>query len=260
MDDSQLQRYSRHILLDSFGIEGQQKLGRACALIVGAGGLGCPAALYLAAAGVGKIIIADDDAVELTNLQRQILHTANRIGNNKANSAKKTLTRINPHCQITALPIKLTKDNAANAIANADVVLDCTDNYAARHLINRTSKNAKTPLVFAAAAGWDGQLAVFDFRQDDSPCYHCLFDENDAAPETPCALFGVFSPLVGTMGCLQAGEAIKLIAMPHLAKTGKLLVADGRVTAFREIALRQDPACPVCASQQQQSSAKARAK
>ncbi|MGI9307005.1 MAG: HesA/MoeB/ThiF family protein [Gammaproteobacteria bacterium] len=245
MDDSLLQRYSRHILLDEIGIEGQRKICAAKAAIIGAGGLGCPAAMYLAAAGVGEIVIYDDDEVDLTNLQRQVLHATKNIGMPKIDSAKTALESLNPHCRITPVCERIGENNAA-AAAECDVALDCTDNFASRHAVNRACARRKTPLVFGAASGFHGQTAAFDFRRANAPCYQCLFAEEDEAPEEPCALFGVFAPLAGIVGCLQAAAALKIIAMPETRAETRLLLIEAQTMEFREIILAQDPACPVC--------------
>lgn len=248
MDDLSLQRYSRHIMLDDFGIDGQERLAAARVLLVGAGGLGCPAALYLAAAGVGELVIMDNDEVDLTNLQRQILHSSDRLGQAKTDSAAKSLAAINPHCKITPRRARVTADNAPAAVAACDLTVDCTDNYATRHLLNRACVRAKKPLIFGAAGAFAGQFAVFDSRCNHSPCYNCLFCENDQATETPCALLGVFAPLAGVVGCLQAAAALKIIAMPQLPDTaGRLLLIEARTMQLREILLPRDPACAVCA-------------
>ena len=247
LNDSRLQRYSRHILLDDIGVEGQRRLAKSHALAVGAGGLGCPAALYLAAAGVGRITICDADEVDLTNLQRQILHGTSRVGDAKVDSAKAALAEVNPESEVVAKRLRVAPDNAAELVADADVVLDCSDNYATRHLLNRACVSAKVPLVFGAAIGMSGQAAVFDSRRDDSPCYNCLFSEDDAAPETPCALMGVFAPLTGIVGCIQAAEALKILAAPSLQTlAGRLLLLDARGTRLREIKVPRDPQCKVC--------------
>lgn len=247
MNDLQLERYSRHIMLDDIGVEGQRRLLRSRVLVVGAGGLGCPAALYLAAAGVGKLTICDADSADLTNLQRQILHTTSRIGTPKVDSAKTALAELNPETEVCALRTRADSGNATALAADADVVLDCSDNYATRHLLNRACVAAKVPLVFGAATGMDGQAAVFDSRRADSPCYNCIFSEDDDAPETPCALLGVFAPLTGMIGCVQAAEALKILANPELSGlTGRLLLADARGMRMREIKAPRDPECKVC--------------
>ena len=249
VNDAQLQRYSRHIMLDDIGVEGQRRLMNSSALIVGAGGLGCPAALYLAAAGVGRLTICDDDAADLTNLQRQILHTTARVGIPKVNSAKTALADLNPEANVRPMRIRVDADSAGQLAAEADVVLDCSDNYATRHLLNRACARARTPLVFGAAIGMDGQAAVFDFRRPESPCYNCLFSQNDDAPDARCALLGVFAPLTGIIGCVQAGEALKILANPNADSSGlcgRLLLADARGMRMREVKVPRDAACEVC--------------
>ena len=250
MDDSLLQRYSRHILLDEIGVDGQERINDAKIVIAGAGGLGCPAALYLAAAGVGEIVLCDDDNVDLTNLQRQILHSTSAVGSPKTESAKQSLAAINPHSKITTHQIRLDENNAAEIVSDCDVAVDCSDNYPSRHAINRACVRAKTPLVFGAAAGFDGQYAVFDSRDANSPCYNCLFAEDGEAAETPCALFGVFAPLAGVVGCLQAAAALKLVAAPQLSFPGKLLLIDARAPDIREVRIPRDPECPICSARE----------
>ncbi|WP_374358022.1 ThiF family adenylyltransferase [Chitinimonas sp.] len=246
--DDELLRYSRHILLDEIGIEGQQRLAAASALIVGAGGLGSPAALYLASAGVGRLLIADADTVELSNLQRQIVHRQESLGQLKVESAKQTLATINPQVDVLTLPQRLAGEALLAAVAKADVVLDCSDNFPTRHAVNRACVALKKPLVSGAAVRFDGQFAVFDTRQADSPCYRCLFDEAGEASDGPCATFGVFAPLVGVIGALQAAEALKLlIGMPGIP-LGLLTTVDMRSQQWRNLRFRRDPACPVCAS------------
>ena len=247
MNDAQLERYSRHILLNDIGVEGQRRLMKSRALVVGAGGLGCPAALYLAAAGVGRLTICDADSADLTNLQRQILHTTARIGAPKADSAKAALAELNPEAEVRALRTRVDSENAAGLAAEADVVLDCSDNYATRHLLNRACVSAGVPLVFGAATAMDGQAAVFDARNPESPCYSCVFSEDDDAPETPCALLGVLAPLTGIIGCVQAAEALKILANPELGGlTGRLLLVDARGMRVRTIKTPRDPRCKVC--------------
>ena len=247
MDDSLLNRYSRHIMLDDIGFGGQEALTKAQVLVVGAGGLGSPAAMYLAAAGVGTLTICDDDIVDLTNLQRQILHNTSDIGTAKTESAHQRLTRLNPHCRVRPLQTRVNADNADEIIAAADIVVDGSDNYATRHLINRTCFRHGKPLVFGAAIAFDGQAAVFDPRRADSPCYNCLFSEKDNAPDVRCALLGVLAPLVGVIGSIQAMEAIRLIAMPKsTGLVGRLLLLDARDMRWRDIGVPRDPACDVC--------------
>ena len=247
MNDNDLLRYSRHILLPQIGVEGQEKLLTATVLIVGAGGLGCPAALYLGAAGLGRLILADVDVVELTNLQRQIGHSTTAIGRNKVESLKQQVLSINPGVEIEALPLKLEGSNLQNLVVRADVVLDCTDNFATRHALNRACVNACKPLVSGAALGFSGQLAVFDSREAESPCYQCLFPE--LPEEGPrCSEAGVLSPLVGVIGAMQAVETIKLLCQVGQAMRGRLLMYDASCGQFREVRVPKDPACKVCAS------------
>ncbi|HEY9103260.1 HesA/MoeB/ThiF family protein [Chitinimonas sp.] len=244
--DDELLRYSRHILLDEVGIEGQRKLAEATVLIVGLGGLGSPAALYLASAGVGRLLLADADEVELTNLQRQIVHRQDSLGQSKVESARQTLAGINDRVVVEALAERLAGDALLAAVARADVVLDCSDNFPTRHAVNRACVALKKPLVSGAAVRFDGQFAVFDPRQAESPCYRCLFDEEGDASDGPCATFGVLAPLVGIIGAMQAAEALKLlIGMPGVP-LGRLLTLDLRSHDWRSLRFRKDPACPVC--------------
>lgn len=247
MDDQALLRYSRHILLDELGIEGQTRIRQACALIIGAGGLGCPAALYLASAGIGHLIIADDDEVDLTNLQRQILHTTARVGWDKVESARQAIADINPDVEVTALKQRLDATALAHWVSKADVVLDCCDNFKTRHAVNRACIAQKKPLVSGAAIRFDGQLAVFDTRQADAPCYHCLFPEGDDVSEVRCATMGVFAPLTGVIGTLQAAEALKVISGAGQTLTGGLLLFDARSSEFQRIRVKRDPGCAACA-------------
>ena len=246
MNDQQLLRYSRHILLDQIGIEGQERLLSSRALIVGAGGLGCPAALYMAAAGVGTLVIADDDAVDLTNLQRQVLHREVSVGQAKVESARRSLLEINPGIDVIALRQRLEREALMTEVTAADVVLDCSDNFATRHAINRACVAARTPLVSGAAIRFDGQISVFDSRDADSPCYHCLFPENGESDEVRCAVMGVFAPLTGIIGSVQAAEALKLLAQTGRSLAGRLLLLDSLGMEWRSIALPRDPACEVC--------------
>lgn len=246
MDDAQLLRYSRHILLPQIGIEGQQKLLNAHALIIGAGGLGSPAALYLAASGVGRLTLCDGDAVDLTNLQRQIVHTSHALGVNKALSAQQTLAGINPGVAVTAVPRRVAGEELLQLVAGADIVIDASDNFATRHAVNRACAAHKKPLVSGAAVGFDGQVAVFDLRRADSPCYHCLFPEQGEAEDSRCAVMGVFSPLVGIIGAVQAAEALKTLTAAGRTLSGRLLLLDALAMEWRSIRLSKDPACPVC--------------
>ena len=247
MNDEQLLRYSRHILLDEIGIEGQQRLVNARALIIGAGGLGSPAALYLASAGVGRITLADGDTVDLTNLQRQILHTHERIGELKARSGQVALRQINPEVRVDAIASRLAGEALAAQVADADVVLDCCDNFATRHAVNRACVSHRTPLVSGAAIRFAGQLAVFDSRQHGTPCYHCLFPEGEDVDEVRCSVMGVFAPLTGIIGAMQATEALKLIAGAGETTLGRLWLLDGLSMDWRSVKFGQDPSCPVCA-------------
>jgi adenylyltransferase/sulfurtransferase len=246
MNDNDLLRYSRHILLPQIGIEGQERLKSGSVLVVGAGGLGCPASLYLAAAGIGTLLIADADVVDLTNLQRQIGHATAAIGINKAHSLRDNMQAINPTVRIEALEQRLEGDLLSDAVERADVVLDCSDNFATRHAINRTCVAIRKPLVSGAALGFSGQLAVFDVRHPDSPCYQCLFPET--VEEGPrCSEAGVLSPLVGVVGAMQAVEAIKLLTGTGRPMIGRLSLYDALAGEFREVRVPRDPSCPVCA-------------
>ena len=246
MTDEQLLRYSRHILLDALGIEGQQRILNAHALIIGAGGLGSPAALYLASAGVGKITLVDDDTVDFTNLQRQILHTQARVGMAKAESGKQALSAINPDIEIIPLQQRLSGAALDTLVASADIVLDCTDNFATRHAINRACVHHRKPLVSGAAIRFDGQISVYDLHRDDSPCYHCLFPEGDDVEEVRCAVMGVFAPLTGIIGTMQAAEALKLLAGIGESLTGRLLLLDTLDMEWRSVRFKKDAGCAVC--------------
>jgi len=244
--DAQLLRYSRHILLDEFGVEGQQKLLAGHALIIGAGGLGCPAALYLAAAGVGRITIADGDTVDATNLQRQILYRDASVGLPKAAAAKDALGAVNPEVEVVALGERAQGPRLDALVAAADVVLDCSDNFATRHALNRACVAHRRPLVSGAAIRFDGQLAVFDLRRADSACYACLFPEALEAEDVACAVMGVFSPLTGTIGTLQAAEAIKLLAGIGTGLAGRLQMFDALHAQWRTVRVQRDPDCAAC--------------
>lgn len=246
MNDQQLLRYSRHILLDEIGIEAQERLLASSALVVGAGGLGSPASLYLACAGIGRIVLADGDTVDLTNLQRQILHRDDRIGRLKAESGRQTLLEANPGIEVIALTQRLAGDALLEAVAGVSVVLDCCDNFATRHAVNRACVRAGVPLVSGAAIRFDGQLAVFDARRADSPCYHCLFPETDEVDEVACAQLGVFAPLTGLVGSLQAAEALKIAGEFGTPLVGRLMVIEGRSLEITTIGVPRDPGCAVC--------------
>jgi adenylyltransferase/sulfurtransferase len=246
MDDNDLLRYSRHILLNEIGIEGQEAIRSARALVVGAGGLGSPAAMYLASAGVGTLVLADGDSVDLTNLQRQIVHTQASVGVPKALSGKKTLQALNPDIEIVALTERLEGEQLADEVRRADVVLDCCDNFATRHAVNRACVAAKKPLVSGAAIRFDGQISVFDMRREGAPCYHCLFPEGGELEELRCAVTGVFAPLTGIVGATQAAEALKLLAGCGEPLVGRLLLLDALSMRWREVRYPRDPECPVC--------------
>lgn len=246
MNDNQLLRYSRHILMDDFGIEGQEKLLAAHALVIGAGGLGSPAAMYLASAGVGKITLVDNDSVDLTNLQRQILHDTERVGIAKAESGKQTLARINPEIEVVALRERLAGARLEELVGSAQVVLDCSDNFATRHAVNRACVAHRVPLVSGAAIQFDGQVSVFDPRSGISPCYACLFPPEQAFEEAQCSLMGVFSPLVGIIGAMQAAEALKLLARIGESLAGRLLLLDARTMEWTSIKIARNETCSVC--------------
>ncbi len=246
MNDDQLLRYSRHILLPQIGIEGQDAIVSARALVIGAGGLGSPAAYYLASAGIGTLVLADGDSVDLTNLQRQILHRTDSVGLAKVESGKATLAGINPECRVIPLQERLAGERLDAEVALADVVLDCCDNFATRHAVNRACVKLNKPLVSGAAIRFDGQVAVFDSRSADAPCYHCLFPEGEDVDEVRCAVMGVFAPLTGIIGTVQAAEALKLIAGIGQSLAGRLLLLDGLGMEWREIRVPKDPACSVC--------------
>lgn len=249
MDDQQLLRYSRHILLPEIGIEGQEKLLASHALIIGAGGLGSPVALYLASAGVGRLTICDGDDVDLTNLQRQIVHRTGAIGSKKVHSARATLAAINPEVNVVALAERVGGERLETLVASADVVVDGSDNFATRHAVNRACVNFRRPLVSGAGVRFDGQVAVFDMRGRASPCYHCLFPEHGENEDVRCAVMGVFAPVVGIIGSIQAAEALKLLAGAGEPLTGRLLLLDALTMQVRTVKLRKDPACPVCSAQ-----------
>src|SRR5688572_17006328 len=246
MNDDELLRYSRHILLPEIGIEGQERLLASHALVIGAGGLGSPVALYLASAGVGRITICDGDTVDLTNLQRQIVHRTESIGRPKVDSARATLSSINPHIRIDAVHERLDEERIAELAASADVVLDGSDNFATRHAVNRACVRHAKPLVSGAALRFDGQVAVFDMRRAAAPCYACLFPETAENEEMRCAVMGVFAPITGIVGTIQAAEALKLMAQTGEALTGRLLLIDAFTMQLRTIKFAKDPGCLIC--------------
>jgi molybdopterin/thiamine biosynthesis adenylyltransferase len=246
MNDNQLLRYSRHILLPQIAYEGQEKLAQSHALIVGAGGLGSPVALYLGAGGVGRLTICDYDAVDMTNLQRQVIHNTAAIGVNKAVSAQQSLRAINPEITVAPIPRRSSEEEMKALAAEADVVIDCSDNFRTRYALNRICVELKKPLVSGAAIGFEGQITVFDMRHEDSPCYHCLFPDMEADSEMRCAENGVFAPLVGMIGTAQAAEAMKLLLGIGDSLQGRLLLLDVLAMEWRNIRLRKDPGCAVC--------------
>jgi adenylyltransferase/sulfurtransferase len=248
VNDQQLLRYSRHILLPEIGIEGQERLRDARALVVGAGGLGCPAALYLAASGVGKLTLADPDSVDLTNLQRQILYGTDSVGKPKVDEAKNALNALNPEVAVTVLKKRLEAGDLDDLVGTSDVVLDCSDNFATRHALNRACVKRRRPLVSGAAIRFDAQVTVFDLRRPDAPCYACLYPEDGAVEEVQCSQMGVFAPLTGIVGALQAMEAVKLLAHAGSSLNGQLLLVDARIPEWRSVRVKKDPACPVCKS------------
>ena len=248
MNDEQLLRYSRHILLEEVGVEGQERLLAGHALVIGAGGLGSPVALYLGTAGVGRITLVDNDVVDLTNLQRQLAHTLARVGQPKAQSAREAIAAINPEPVVQAITARADAALLDELVPPADVVIDCSDNFGTRHMINAACVRHARPLVSGAAIRFDGQVTVYDTRDSLSPCYACLFAPADDFEETRCATMGVFAPLVGIIGAMQAAEALKLVIGAGEALTGRLLLLDALTMDLRTVKLKRDPACPVCAA------------
>jgi len=246
VNDDQLLRYSRHILLDDVGIEGQQRLVDSHVLVVGAGGLGSPVALYLAASGVGHITIADHDVVDLTNLQRQIAHTTARVGHPKVESASQAMLALNPEVRVTALAHKLDAVQLNALVPTVQVVVDCCDNFETRQAVNAACVKHRVPLVSGAAIRMDGQLAVYDTRDDKSPCYACIFPPDQAPEEVLCSTMGVLAPLVGVIGTMQAMETVKLITGMGSRLTGRLQMLDGRGMEWHEVRLQRNASCPVC--------------
>lgn len=245
MDDAQLRRYSRQIRLPQVGESGQQKLVDARVLIIGMGGLGSPASMYLAAAGVGHLVVSDFDRVDETNLQRQIVHGESSIGESKASSAKHRLLSINPRVHVDALDYELDDDELEQQVARATVVVDCTDNFTSRFTLNRACLAQRTPLVSAAAIRWEAQLSTFDSRRDDSPCYRCLYPDTSVEGAT-CAAEGVISPLVGIVGSIQALEVLKIVTGAGETLCGRLLLVDGLSMEFQTLGLNRNPECPDC--------------
>lgn len=248
MTDDQLLRYSRHILLDEVGIEGQERILASHALIIGAGGLGSPAALFLGSAGVGHITLVDNDVVDLTNLQRQIAHTTARVGQPKVVSAAQAITAINPEVQVTALQASADAALLDTLVPQATVVLDCSDNYATRHAVNAACVRHGKPLVAGAVIRFDGQITVVDPRDAASPCYACVFPPDAVFEEVQCSTMGVFAPLVGVVGAMQAAEALKWVSGAGPSLAGRLLMLDGRAMEWNTMHLKRHPDCPVCSA------------
>jgi molybdopterin/thiamine biosynthesis adenylyltransferase len=248
VEDQQLLRYARHILLDEFGVEAQERILASRILVVGAGGLGSPVVAYLAASGVGSIILVDDDQVELSNLQRQIAHTTDRLGWDKVESAKLHIEQLNPEVKVTPVVQRLDEAGLMHWVQQVDLVLDCCDNFATRHAINRACVALRKPLVSGAAIRFSGQVSTYDLRQPEAPCYHCLFPEADDVEELRCATTGVLSPLLGMVGSAQAVEALKLLGGFGEPLVGRLLSVDAFNMNWHTVRFRKDPACPVCGS------------
>ena len=246
MDDAQLLRYSRNILLDELGIDGQENLLASHALVIGAGGLGSPVCLYLGSAGVGHITVVDHDSVDATNLQRQIAHTLDRVGQFKAHSVQTAIAQINPDVRVSPITQRADAALLDRLVAQADVVLDCSDNFETRQAVNLACVQHRKPLVSGAAIRMDGQVSVFDSTQPTAPCYACIFPPAQAPEETRCATLGVFAPLVGIIGSVQAAEALKLLSGMGSHMAGRLLMLDGRELSWTDIRMQRNPSCPVC--------------
>ena len=245
LSDHLLSRYSRHILLPQIGIEGQEKLLNAQVLIVGLGGLGSPAAMYLAASGVGHLIVADYDCVDLSNLQRQLIHSTDSIDKRKTESAQSTLRRLNPDIKVTPIDSKMDLSILRRQVAEVDVVVDATDNFEVRYAINEACWQARVPLVYGAAVRMEGQLSVFDARNADSPCYQCLYTEGSFVDES-CVANGILSPVTGVIGSLQAIEAIKLLLQIKDVLVGRLLLFDAHAMHWREVRVNRNINCKIC--------------
>ena len=248
MRDDQLLRYSRHILLDEWGVEGQERVSQSHALIVGAGGLGSPTALYLASAGVGHITLIDHDVVDVSNLQRQIAHTQDRVGQLKVESLKKAMTQINPEVQVECIAQRADFVLLNQHVAMADVVLDCTDNFETRHAINLACVQHNKPLVSGSALRMDGQVAVYDIRQNHAPCYACVFPPTQQFEETRCATMGVLAPLVGIIGSLQATEALKILSGMGASTVGQLILFNAKFMEWQTLQTHRHAHCPVCSA------------
>jgi len=246
MNDQDLLRFSRHILLDEIGIEGQEKINRSHVLMIGAGGLGSACAPYLVAAGIGELTLVDHDTVDLTNLQRQIMHTSESVGMLKVESGAKALHALNPSVKINTIPQRADEELLTTLVNAVDVIVDCTDNFKTRHAINRVCARARKPLVFGAAIQFDGQVSVFDTSNTESPCYACLFSEDQEFEEVRCSTMGVFSPLVGIIGTIQAAQALQVITKSGNPLMGRLLLWDGRSSEANYIRLNKKTNCSVC--------------
>lgn len=246
MNDDQLLRYSRHILLPQIGILGQEKLTRSRVLIVGLGGLGSPVAMYLAASGIGELVICDNDNVDLTNLQRQTIHNTETIGISKVQSAKKAIAKINPEINVVSVQEYVDEKRLQKLVKEVDIVVDASDNFATRHTINQVCVTYKKPLVSGAAIRFNGQISVFNLTNNASPCYHCLFSKDGSNEDMHCATMGVFSPLVGAIGCMQAMETIKILLDIGTTLNGRLMLLDGLTMEWRSIKLNKDPECTIC--------------
>lgn len=245
MNDEQLLRYGRQIMLPQVDIDGQQRLLDSNVIIFGIGGLGSPVALYLAACGVGGIVIVDDDSVELTNLQRQIIHSSTRIGQLKVNSAAEAMNALNPEINVSVIAERLSGDKLKHSIQRADIVIDATDNLASRLEINQQCYSTRTPLVSASAIRWEGQIAVFDSRRQDSPCYQCLYGSMGEVGQS-CSENGVMGPVVGMLGCMQANEAVKILTGAGTSLVGRVLMLDALHMEWQYVHLKRDPTCSVC--------------
>jgi molybdopterin/thiamine biosynthesis adenylyltransferase len=246
LSDAQLLRYSRHILLDELGIEGQRRLLQSHALVIGAGGLGSPVALYLGTAGVGRLTLVDHDTVDLTNLQRQIAHAMATVDRPKAESARERVASLNPEIDVRPLVQRADPALLERLVPEADVVLDCSDNFATRQAVNAACVRHRKPLVAGAAIGFDGQVSVYDTRDAQAPCYACVFPPDATVEETRCATMGVFAPLVGIVGTVQAAEALKLLAGVGASLAGRLQMVDARSMQWSEIRIGRQPGCAVC--------------
>jgi molybdopterin/thiamine biosynthesis adenylyltransferase len=246
MNDEQLLRYSRHVLLEDIDVGGQEKLLAAHALVIGAGGLGSAAAPYLAAAGLGHITLVDHDDVDLTNLQRQIMHHEANIGKSKVESGKHFLQRLNPTIKVATIQAKANVSLLDELLPSVDIVLDCTDNFATRQMINRLCVEHQIPLVSGSALRFDGQVSVFDPRNETSPCYACIFSPDETFEEVSCASMGIFSPLVGIIGSIQAAQALQVVIGFGKSLVGRMLLWDARNTQVDQIRISRNPDCPVC--------------